>query len=819
MESRSLFLPINVGLLHRPRIDALLSKGTRTPFVALVAGPGYGKTFAVAKYVEKYSGRLVWLHLQKLDNLPHHFWQSFVEAGRLETSELSGQFESAGFPATPGAFDAFLRSISQSRNGDEPIVLVIDDFHLVTSGEILLFFAQLIGARISGFTVVLCGAAPAQLETLTRQSGVAPFTITMDALCFSRGEVADLIELQGTGISSQSADAIWQRTEGWPLAVNLMTSQLRFDPGALDATRWMDLSLTENLFEREFFSAYTSEVRALLVKLSLLADFTQGIVEAIGGFNPEQVDKLLADHLFIACDKPNGIYYFQHMYRQFLSERAIIIDEEERRRVYSVSADERLRRGETLEALELLAHAGRHSEMLAHVAAFNNSGMPKQLATYLYDLIATLPPDLPEVSSLAEYLKATILLNNMEIHNAGQMLLQLAARLEEGKGIGGNKEALGEVYLTLAAICLIRNEDCFLEYYRKAADIFHAGSVLKDENQRFVGNNRVFFLQHNKPGEVARLEKIYHEAEPYIVQVMNGGGKGVAELFSAEGAYNTGNLAKARQHAEAAIRTAEAYRQPDIVYNARLILAMAAMYDGSLRDLLTPLAAIHTDAAGQGQGDLYELRDTIEGWFYVKMGDLERIAPWLIAGDEVWSQRPPISVGRDRLLYANYLVRRQDFHTLIDFLAPLEQIYRMRGHWTERLNVYILRAIGHLNNGNEKAALQSLWQGYEMSHANGITAPFAEGAWYMRILVDVARKNATFPFPSAWLDDIYRRSSVFMENISVLMEDYRTALHALGRHDEPTAETRLLQVLTGARSPHSKPAPLGGRVAAGASLL
>ena len=65
--------PVKQGLLHRPRIDALLEQGIRHSLLTVVAGWGYGKTQAVASYARKLD-KALWLNLNAFDNLAPRFW-------------------------------------------------------------------------------------------------------------------------------------------------------------------------------------------------------------------------------------------------------------------------------------------------------------------------------------------------------------------------------------------------------------------------------------------------------------------------------------------------------------------------------------------------------------------------------------------------------------------------------------------------------------------------------------------------------------------------------------------------------------------------
>src|SRR6476661_5312194 len=70
------------GLVPRPRLDERLKLAAQRPLTLVSAGPGAGKTLAVAAWVAGGAapGRVAWLSLDGADNDPRTFWSDLLGA-------------------------------------------------------------------------------------------------------------------------------------------------------------------------------------------------------------------------------------------------------------------------------------------------------------------------------------------------------------------------------------------------------------------------------------------------------------------------------------------------------------------------------------------------------------------------------------------------------------------------------------------------------------------------------------------------------------------------------------------------------------------
>lgn len=187
------------NLIARPRIGETISGLLQNhPVVVLSAPSGYGKTIALAQWVEDQRGSASWL--------------------RLATAE--SQAESIRF-----ARESIAKIVSAAGG---PVVVVIDDAHRLAPAARPAFESMLDGmlalAPAGQLRLVLGGRG--QLESaLSRKLlfGEAA-VITGPTLAMSTAEIGAMAAQSEIPLGAAEAERIWSATSGWPVAARLALS-------------------------------------------------------------------------------------------------------------------------------------------------------------------------------------------------------------------------------------------------------------------------------------------------------------------------------------------------------------------------------------------------------------------------------------------------------------------------------------------------------------------------------------------------------------------------------------------------------------------
>ena len=258
--------------ITRPRIDKLMEKGARGALTSVTGPPGAGKTMAIASWAAARSvpHALAWITLDDYDNRPRVFWSYVAAALRKAGIAVPRIPPGPGRDAIDHAF--LLRLASVLAGQDPPVVMVLDDLHLLTRPAILDGLAYLLRNARPGLHLVVAARSdpllPLQRYRLTGELA----EIRAGDLAFSVEESGSLLAHHGIRLPAAALACVTDRTEGWAAGLRLAALSMhgRSDPGRfvteLDVE---DNGITGYLVD-EVLSNQPESVRDMLLRTSIL---------------------------------------------------------------------------------------------------------------------------------------------------------------------------------------------------------------------------------------------------------------------------------------------------------------------------------------------------------------------------------------------------------------------------------------------------------------------------------------------------------------------------------------------------------------------
>jgi LuxR family transcriptional regulator, maltose regulon positive regulatory protein len=258
-------------VVARPHIEKLLAEGARGPLTSVTGPPGAGKTMAVASWAaSSYPCTLVWITLDDYDNRPRVFWSYVVAA--LHGAGLAVPRVMPGPTRDAVDYVFLVRLASVLAAQDRPVVMVLDDLHLLTEP-----------ATLDGLTYVLRNAGPGlHLVMASRMDPLVPLhryrlageltEIRADDLAFSVEESGLLLAHHGVTVSSAALESLTGRTEGWAAGIRLAALSLQGHPDPDQFVKELDAedsAITGYLVD-EVLGAQPASVRDMLLRTSIL---------------------------------------------------------------------------------------------------------------------------------------------------------------------------------------------------------------------------------------------------------------------------------------------------------------------------------------------------------------------------------------------------------------------------------------------------------------------------------------------------------------------------------------------------------------------
>jgi LuxR family transcriptional regulator, maltose regulon positive regulatory protein len=256
----------------RPQIDRLIAEGARGPLTTVTGPAGSGKTMAIASWAAARSdpATLVWVTLDDYDNRPKVFWSYVVAALRQAGITVPRVSPAADRGTVDHMF--LLRLASMLAAQDPPVVLVLDDLHLVTEQDTLHGLAYMLRNATPGLRLVVSSRMDPLLP-LHRYRLTGELTeIRADDLALSVPESALLMTRQGITLSADGLERIVGRTEGWAAGVRLAAISLEGHPDPDQFAKEFDSedsAITSYLVD-EVLNAQPASTRDFLLRTSIL---------------------------------------------------------------------------------------------------------------------------------------------------------------------------------------------------------------------------------------------------------------------------------------------------------------------------------------------------------------------------------------------------------------------------------------------------------------------------------------------------------------------------------------------------------------------
>ncbi|MBN1815520.1 MAG: AAA family ATPase, partial [Anaerolineae bacterium] len=279
------------NLVARPRLiqrlDAGLQKGHRLFLV--VAPAGYGKTTLVTDWLDKVGLPSAWLSLDEADSDPLRFFTYVAAALQKALGPELAQPPPEAFPMTPQPPEAFVYPlINDLAAVGHPIVLVLDDYHLITAGAVQEAMAFLLRRAPPNLHLVVLSRAdpPFPLPRLRVRERMTE--IRDRDLRFTLEEMtAFLNSLHHLNLPADQISALESRTEGWAAGVQLAALSLQgcsAEQAAefINAFSGTHYYIVDYLFD-EVLSRQPDPVREFLLQTSILDRMCAPLCDAILG--------------------------------------------------------------------------------------------------------------------------------------------------------------------------------------------------------------------------------------------------------------------------------------------------------------------------------------------------------------------------------------------------------------------------------------------------------------------------------------------------------------------------------------------------------
>jgi len=827
--------------VSRPHLVERLNAGLhRNARLTLISAPaGFGKTTLLAEWVhsrgvvtplgdrDRVAAPLpvAWLSLDDGDNDPIRFLSYFIAA--LQTmqegvgSGVLGMLQAT--PAQASPMEHLLIGLINDIANIDPFLLVLDDYHLITSRPIHDAMDYLLDHLPANAHLVMATRSDPPLA-LSRLRGRGQLTELRQAdLSFSAAETAALLtRVMGLDLAADDLATLAGRTEGWVTGLQMAAVSLQgrdaeqassFIQGLSGSYRYILDYLVEEVLQRQ-----PAEMQDFLLQTSILDRLTGDLCDFVTGREDscallEQIER--ANLFVVPLDSERCWYRYHRLFADLLRAR-LEQAQAELLLVLHQRASQWYEQEDILdEAINHAQAAGDPARIAAIIEAHGMAVLMRGELAALGRWIASLPESFIVESPLICVLDAWVMLLTGRFQ-------QSEARLQQAETVSDSQlsaDMVGKI-ATVRAFLVSQAGDVVrtLEYANQAleslgendlgeqslvhfvlggvhllrGEVATAGDamLLASEMGQKGGNIHIVLPALNALAAIRMHQGRLQQARTIAMQAVQlGGGSLERPLPIAAGAisaladlaYEWNKLDKALQYARQGVELGRQWGNVDTLCNNYLTLAQVLLAHGELEAAREALEQAEATSGGLAEAPTF-LSMSQARWaaYWLAKGDLGAAASW---ADSVAIKKPDFLYSPEALALARVQLVLDRPEQALQGLAPLLAMAREKGMVMVLIEGLAVQALAYQVQGRADAALASLRESLELAQGEGFLRRFLDlgsdiesllkqlagqepkGAYVHQLLAQFAGR-ATIPHADALIEQLSPRELDVLQRVA-----------------------------------------------------
>jgi LuxR family maltose regulon positive regulatory protein len=314
-------------VVRRGRLIDALERGIPHYKLVLLAAPaGYGKTTLLAQWAQSSGFSTAWLSISHEDNDIERFLRCLLSAweelqpGIRETT--LGLLLGTMSPDREAVLSAF---INIANDLTEPMVFVLDDYHLIEDSSIHEALTFLLDHLPPTLHFVLAGRAEPPVPLARYRARQELLEFHADDLQFLQEETTDFLNrLMGLELSYDEVVKLQAQLEGWIAGLQLVAlSRQRRLAGADNLVISGRHRFIADYLSEDVLAPLAAEMRQFLLQTSILDRLCGPLCDAIMGREGSQamLEIVERENLFVVPLDDNGEWFRYHrLFAEFLYE-------------------------------------------------------------------------------------------------------------------------------------------------------------------------------------------------------------------------------------------------------------------------------------------------------------------------------------------------------------------------------------------------------------------------------------------------------------------------------------------------------------------
>jgi LuxR family maltose regulon positive regulatory protein len=313
-------------LVQRAQLVERLQQGAERALTLVSAPAGFGKTTLLAQWLMESGMPVAWLSLEAEDNDPTRFLSYVIAALQTldaQVGTIALEMLHTPQPPSPEAVLAVLANDLVERGGDD-FVLVLDDYHVITSDPIQRGMTFLLEHLPPQMHLLLATRSDPSLPLARLRSQRQLCEVRAAELRFGAAEASIFLQaVMGLDLPPEAIATLESRTEGWIAGLQLAALSLR---GRTDVSEFLTTFTGSHRFVLDYLSEEVlarqpAPVQTFLLHTCILDRLSGPLCDAVMNQEGSQamLEALERANLFVvALDDERHWYRYHHLFAEVL---------------------------------------------------------------------------------------------------------------------------------------------------------------------------------------------------------------------------------------------------------------------------------------------------------------------------------------------------------------------------------------------------------------------------------------------------------------------------------------------------------------------
>ena len=724
-------------ILHRKRIDNILSQIFEVPIFYISASMGYGKSTLVKNFLEKKKKiQTIWFDTELEENNDVWMWHKFCDSISSRDFELSEKLSKYGFPKNNMDIHEIIQIIREEMK--QKTVIVFDDWYDKETSYINYLIKAIALEGIHNLHIVIISRNRPADEYIELELKQKCMIIWQTDIEFTFNETVEFFEINGITLKEKEKREVYEYTGGWTAAMYLSLLQY-YNNNTFD-----NIPKAIELIKTAVYNKLDETTKQILLKLSTVENFTLEQASYITGDKKSNhvIRVLSSNNCFIRYDNKSKIYTLHSILRNIFEDE-LISSNVNINKINNTCGDWYSKKFEDIDAIKYYYKAKnfqRILDLMERNYTIDLSVLKPQIINSVFNELSAQEKINRPIAYLM-YIFFSILHGKPQI--GAKLLYEAKAIYERNENLKYKNQILGEVAVVESFI-MFNDSRKMNEIHKKAYEFFNGGtSKIANSKMPFTfGSPHILYLYHNKKGELIKLVENFQQGVKYFIHISDGGGAGSNYLMSAEYFFETGDIYSGELFAYKALHKAKAKKQTSIVICSLFLLMRIFINNNNKNEARNNFNSLIKEYENFNIPSFLNGVEIAMGYIHGITGNLEDMPKWI---KDVEMRNLPIILPVASMSYIGLglaTILKGNYTELEVLVKTMLESYELKNNIFGILYAYIFDSIAKYNLYDIREAKKPLLKAIDLARDDNIIMCFVELAPHiLPILKKLEKEN------------------------------------------------------------------------------